>query len=297
MSFQNHSPRLCVVLFVLAFLFGCSGTQQPVAEFIVEADPEISSTETSSSQAPQKRPPMILACGYSVLLKPDTEIIVYDEDPARAMSLYDFNQDEHLTAWIERHPTGRGYAFRSLGDGREIGKQVSDLCFGNGDQAKDVINQIVIHDAPGKDASDALLGLLKQGITTHFLVDREGVIYQVLDPVHAAQNPKVSKDILNGSVYIGVVLSDVGRVRCEVNGVAVEGGEVTAAQYVALGEAVGGLRSAYPGIGEGWPVDGRGAMVKKYIGASGGLMLDFHVNKGTSQPACLDLARVLSSPP
>lgn len=278
-------------------LFGCSGAQQPIPELIVEADPEISSTELSSPLATQKRPPMILACGYSVLLKPETKVVAYDEDPARAMSLYDFNQDEHLTAWIERYPTGRGYAFRSSNDGREIGKQVSDLCFGNGDKAKDVISLIVIHDAPGHNASDALLRLLKQGITTHFLVDREGAIYQTLDPVHAAQNPEISKEILNGAVYIGVVSPDAGRVRCEVNGAAVEGGEVTGAQYMALGEVVRGLRSEYPGIGDAWPTDGQGAMVKKYVGASGGLMLDFHVNKGISQPACLDLARVLSSAP
>ena len=181
---------------------GCGGNQTEIV--MPDGDPEI-----ESLAAPENTPlpPHLLVCGYHKNLSEPLTVHTYNE-PAPAISLYDFSHSgAQMVAWMVKHPGGRAYQYRKRADGDQragIGRALSEPCFGDGDDADKVIRQIVIHRAAGADAVEAMGSLLRQGRTTHFLIDQDGVVHQALDPVHAAFAPTESS---NSAVYIALVMA------------------------------------------------------------------------------------------
>ena len=64
------------------------------------------------------------------------------------LSLYDFaHSDAQMVTWMRDHPGGKGFAYRankkagSSGQKGMIGRAVSEPCFGNGEEAREVIYQ------------------------------------------------------------------------------------------------------------------------------------------------------------
>jgi len=166
--------------------------------------------ERVETDGPVEITPHILVCGLHKNLETDLDTVTYlDED---GLSLYDFVHDEsQLVTWMQHYPGGKAYRFRSHRSGDasnsnpragQIGRAVSEPCFGNGEEAKDVIRQVVVQRAGGADASEALHNILRSGRSVHFVVDRDGTVYEALDPTHAAVAPT---DNANFAIYVALV--------------------------------------------------------------------------------------------
>ncbi|MDX9723938.1 MAG: hypothetical protein RBU37_24525 [Myxococcota bacterium] len=195
-------PRPWVLLLALCVLVACSSTPRSGEPELRLADPQIERLEYAGGKLPSH----ILTCG---LIRPvDEKLLVhsYLDEPPFAMSLYDFGHDaSQLNTWMEHSPGGRAFAFRKppqAGAKDEIGRALTEPCFGNGEEAKNVVRQVVVQRAPGLDARRALDALLSEARSTHFVIDRDGAVFEVLDPVHAAIAPEANA---NYAIYVALV--------------------------------------------------------------------------------------------
>ena len=180
---------------------GCSGSAEGNVK--LEEDPGF---EYIPPEDPQDEPSSILICNYEWATSRDLEVVTYDDDPEEGgLSVYDFVDDVHMAAWITGHPTERAYRLRKRpgeSSSQGIGRLLSEPCFGDGEEAVDVVRQVVIHRVPGQTPYEGLLWLLRADRTTHFLVDRDGVVYETLDPVHAAHAPTANNNV---AIYVGLM--------------------------------------------------------------------------------------------
>lgn len=202
----SRSSRCAACLALGALMLLACGPSGPGKAVVKEGgDPQIERIADPDATAAAEATPMLLVCGYNKVLEQPLDVVTYYDAPPQGLSLYEFHVEDHLTTWLTLHPQDRGYALRIPVDGAQreaIGRAVSEPCFGNGELAADVIRQVVVHRAGGRTPTEALHNLLRQDRTTHFLIDRDGTVYQPLDVVHAAYGPTENT---NFAIYVALI--------------------------------------------------------------------------------------------
>ncbi len=116
--------------------------------------------------SPLKGPerPSIIVCGQELELAGDVKVVRYKEDPAWSYE-----------AMRATHPEFRFFYPRLDKEGQPI----TELA-----RLKDAVNKIVLHTDVCRTGADCFRALAEQGLSSHFIIDWDGTIYQTCDPMH-----------------------------------------------------------------------------------------------------------------
>jgi N-acetyl-anhydromuramyl-L-alanine amidase AmpD len=116
--------------------------------------------------SPLKAPdrPSIIVCGEELELAGDVKVVRFKENP-----------EWSYAAMQATHPEFR-YFYPRLD---KSAQPVTDLA-----RLKDVVNKIVLHTDVARTAADCFRILVEEGLSSHFIIDWDGTIYQTCDPMY-----------------------------------------------------------------------------------------------------------------
>lgn len=202
----KRAMRLLLLALVAPLLVGCGPSTSGLSGAVVTTPDEAIEMSVNTGAPLEAAPPHLLVCGLSSVLKRPADVVTYLSQRDDVLSLYDFSDPSHLGVWGRVNEGARAYQLRTPPDksGPPIGRRTTDYCYGDGERAKGLVGQLVVHRAGGRDANEAVRSLLQTGRTTHFVIDRNGTIYQTLDPVHAAYAPGQKANATLG-IFIALV--------------------------------------------------------------------------------------------
>lgn len=157
---------------------------------------------------------------------------------------------------------------------------------------RQVVRQIVIHyDAAGTSARCFEILHDVRGLSSHFLLDLDGTIYQTLDVKERAWHAGAAND-----VSVGIEIANLGaypdkpelRVEGEIQGSLLHQDPFTDAQYEALARLCAALVRVLPRIRPEFPRDARHAVVPRVLEDAGagfeGILGHYHLTKAKVDP-------------
>jgi len=250
------------------------------------------------------------------------EIIVCGERHVIGCPVYHFKDNRQFSAY---HPCGhkghRGappdvhpfHAFTNMDKAiyryrqrPEIGKERNDLSV-----LQRIVRQLVVHH-DGVDSSETCFHVLhdEKGLSAHFLIDNDGVIYQTLDLADMAFHATGVN-----SASIGVEMCNRGLVSIDPNfyntksptrkrakpvlihGESYEMWEYTDEQYEALACLSAHLLRIFPNLPSVAPEDESGVISTKINQPQGfaGFLGHYHVTKDKWDPGCFDFGRLITA--
>ena len=155
-----------------------------------------------------------------------------------------------------------------------------------------VVRQVVVHyDAAGTSARCFEILHDVRGLSSHFLLDTDGTIYQTLDVKERAWHAGVAND-----VSVGIEIANLGaypdkpelRVEGTIQGTALHQDPFTDAQYEALARLCATLVAVLPRIRPVFPRNAEGEVIPQVLPDDGaafeGILGHYHVSKAKVDP-------------